>query len=499
MFKKICQQKLFLALPVLVFFSLCLLSYGKTAHASQGDTIPTSTPLYQSATPKGGNYYAWINNTSQYVGMEFVATSTRITDAALYFLGGNGTYFPFTGDFKVTICENPYLDYTSTDPCSGKTIVYQGTKTWGCDTAGWCNFNLTGTWNSDLIVGHDYGITFNNTTVNQWGTYGYSDYTSYYAIGVAGTSGYSMAFKMWNEIPPAGLTIETQVFDPTSKILTLTGHCSKYGTGINQLSYYADSYPDTNPLNTGLADCVTSTSSPSGAIYSLEYNGFYKVGTSTVYVDDSFFGTEIVSVTQNFSATSSVDWAPVSSFTSNDDNRTTAHNQACSSGDWATADPQIEVLSASISLPALNFVKLKCQIVEKTLIFAYGFSDMAKSAGLGAANTFTKIFPFNFAKAIKTSWDNSASATLPSGLAWIDSKDSNGNITIPIYSGLSGNSTTTMTIWGNGVFNTSTSTAERFTDVRTFTTYLFYALFVLWLYFLGERIYHDMSGHPQQE
>lgn len=99
-----------------------------------------------------------------------------------------------------------------------------------------------------------------------------------------------------------GLSITSQYYNPSTRKLYLSGTCEKYGSGINQLTLYADSYPDPNGVwNGGLVSCLN------GNIWSAIYTDIEgnMTGDHTIYIYDPFVeffgeGTYLSSIDQDF-------------------------------------------------------------------------------------------------------------------------------------------------------------------------------------------------------
>lgn len=298
--------------------------------------------------------------------------------------------------------------------------------------------------------------------------------------------------------PPSGLTIAINDFDATTQRLHLYGLCEQSGSGINQMRIVglADNATTSQPVlpdplgvwRGSLVDC--------DGTYNAYYDGGGLTGTHWVAIDDTFYGTQWVVWEQDFNATSTPDWEFSYGYMSQDDPEGTASRLACSDTEWATPDPVIGIdwLSATTSVPAFNFTKIKCNIAKQWYISMFSIRDQSKTAGNNAALALQQIFPFNFSKAIQNSWAQSASSTLPSGLEFLNSEDSNGNITVPITIG---QSTSSIPIWGNAIFKNSSSTEAAYTGVRTVSTWLIRLAFLALVIILGSKIYHEFNQSRQ--
>jgi hypothetical protein len=297
---------------------------------------------------------------------------------------------------------------------------------------------------------------------------------------------------------PIGLTIAINDFDGITQRLHLYGLCDQYGSGINQMEIIglADDattsqpvLPD--PLGVGrgmLVDC--------DGTYNAYYDGYGLLGTHTIAVDDTFFGTQWVTWTQDFNATSTPEWTFSYGYMSQDDPSGTASRLACSDEEWATPDPVIGIdwLSATTSVPAFNFTKIKCNIVKQYYISMFSIRDQAKSAGVNAGEALGNMFPFNFSTALKNAWTQSASSTMPTGLEFLNTENASGTISIPVKIG---NATGTVPIWGTAIFHNNASSTAAFNSIRTVSTWLIRLAFFALIIFLGSKIYHEFNQTKQ--
>lgn len=301
-----------------------------------------------------------------------------------------------------------------------------------------------------------------------------------------------------NVIPPPTLTITIEVFDSITQLLRLDGLCKQYGSGIGQMRIVglADNattsqpvLPDPLGVDRGmLVDCDGN--------YHAYYDGYGLIGTHWVAVDDTFYGTEWVTWEQDFSASSTPEWEFSYGYMSRDDPAGTASRLACSNEEWATPDPVIGIdwLSATTSVPAFNFTKIKCEIVKQYYISMFSLRDQAKSMGANSAAVLGNIFPFNFATAVKSAWTQSASSTLPTGLEFLNSENASGTISIPVKIG---NATGSAPIWGTAIFHNNASSTAAFNSIRTVSTWLIRLAFFVLVFILGSKIYHEFNQTNQ--
>lgn len=298
--------------------------------------------------------------------------------------------------------------------------------------------------------------------------------------------------------PPPTLTIASNDFNYETQILHLYGLCTQQGSGINQLRIIglADNATTSQPVlpdplgvdRGSLVDC--------NGTYNAYYNGFGLVGTHFVAVDDTFYGSEWVTWKQDFNATSTPDWEFSYGYMSEDDPKGTASRLACSDDEWATPDPVIGIdwLSATTSVPAFNFTKIKCQIIKQYYISMFSLRDQIKSAGNNSATVLGNMFPFNFSTAIKNAWTQSASSTLPTGLEFLNSSNASGTISIPVTIG---NASGSVPIWGTAIFNKNASSTAAYNSIRTVSTWLIRLAFFALIFLLGSKIYHEFNQSKQ--
>lgn len=131
---------------------------------------------------------------------------------------------------------------------------------------------------------------------------------------------------------------------------------------------------------------------------------------------------------------------------------TSTHALACSAADWADANADPEGW--------FNWTKMRCNSTESILTLiakiGEGIGDAIHSIGQG----FLNMFPLNIIIQIKSSWETSASSTLPTNLAWLEEEiDQDGNIYINpaqafASSSITGITDTNIVIWGKNMGGT---------------------------------------------
>lgn len=114
-----------------------------------------------------------------------------------------------------------------------------------------------------------------------------------------------------------------------------------------------------------------------------------------------------------------------------------------------------------------------------------------------AVNLLANLFPFSIGVSVYNSWTNSATASMPSDLAFLDITDGAGNIYLTIPTLFTGNNSTTtrMLVFGTAVFTQESTMTNFFAHMRIFSTYLMYILFLLGIYARGHDFYEEVKGH----
>jgi hypothetical protein len=374
---------------------------------------------------------------------------------------------------------------------SASTGGYSGTY----PSTAWTNRYQTKTY----FTGADVRALIMDDTVVNSGTYkavgvGYGSEGSSNQASIIAELNYAPA------IPP--LSIESFIYDSFNGIITTWGYCTKYGSGIGQMDFYATSYPDPNggwrtrnytfggdQFMTNI-DCTT-VSGETYAQWGAHYDTTGMVGTTTFFIDDTFYGSYTASTSlELLPIGSGEDWQGSYGYMSSDDPEYTAHNLACTDTEWATPDPVIGIdwLNATTSIAAFNFTVIKCNIIKQWWIATFGIRDQAKNAMSGTGSAMGNMFPFNFSTAINNSWATSASSTMPSSLAWLSGADANGNVNISVFNNSSSTAATSTPIWGTAIFSQSASSTAAYAGIRSFTTYLLWGLFFLWLLYTAYEV-----------
>lgn len=163
-----------------------------------------------------------------------------------------------------------------------------------------------------------------------------------------------------------------------------------------------------------------------------------------------------------------------------------AHSIACSEAEW----------NATSSFLGINGTLLRCETTAGMILIGEGFVNMVNSAIRGMIDGFQYLFPVNLVVMINQSWVKSASSTLPTTMAWLDSEiAANGDITTGTSSPVAGATFTSSTIWGTNL-NSNVSSWETWRQrIWDATTFVWWALFLYYSFWKrGQRIFHNLKN-----
>lgn len=283
--------------------------------------------------------------------------------------------------------------------------------------------------------------------------------------------------------PKTPLEMKTVEFEPLSGIVVITGTCSQYGSGINQMQVVgvADDATSTPPVypdpwgieRGGLISCNDDDT------FSAIYNGEGMTGSHYIAIDDTFFGTEWASIQVNFDATSTATWSKDAIY-GTDDSQETAKKMACTDEEWASDN---------------IITKTKCRVGQAVYIAIFSIRDKAKEYSTGLITTFKNTFPFNLSNFVKETWKKSETAELPNNLQFLNFSDSNGDINIPVKIGTA---TSTIPIFGKSIFQNDDS-KDAYEKIRDVSTWVFRGLVIIYAFMIGIKIYHELNGSKHQE
>ena len=415
-------------------------------------------------------------NTLKY--QSFTASSTNVSMVSLNILGVHG---PNT--FSVELCEISSLTSLS---CTDTPQESAGRDYTDFSTTGWYDFDFSTPY--PTTAGHYYLIKVKETDADATGmNIRASNYDGdKYADGRLYYEGYGwtltnrdFAFKVYTD-PAAGgttLAITSQSFDSISQILTLSGTCAQYGSGYYQMTISSATSTGIDPLGPwrgGLVDCHASSSPNFTAIY----NGSGLIGTTTIYIDDSFYhptsSPNVASVDQNFSPATTTDWEFSVGYMSEDDPAGTAHRIACTDAEWAETDWWTEI---------------KCNSVFTWYKIYFGLRDQVKSGIGGLINSTKIIFPFSLATRINQCWTDSATATIPSTLSWL-AGDEGGDVKLTMPASWT-STTTTITLWGPGLAAGNEDVEDVFENIRGLSPYVMATLSLIGIIIFSWKVSHQ--------
>lgn len=171
----------------------------------------------------------------------------------------------------------------------------------------------------------------------------------------------------------------------------------------------------------------------------------------------------------------------------------------CSAEEWNTPDPVwgIDWLSATTSVPALNFTKLKCYFFLGILNIADGIANAPNRTYQSSKEALLTLFPINIPAQIKKSWDESATTTLPADLAFLDIADNDGNISLTLPSQFF-DSTTTIPIWGEQIYGENEGVENAIGNIKSLSKYLLWVLFIFEIMAIGWKVWHDIDGETTE-
>jgi len=373
-------------------------------------------------------------------------------------------------DIKCASGSNTPADAAVTFDPSDPTITH--TFTWsvpvGTPDSDDCYFTLSsnnnggGLYAESTAVDTGYGLGINQTTVNNT---------------------YHIPFKLYESDATANdLAITEQAFNPATKGVFLAGTCTRYGSGIQQMSLYADANPDPNGIwnaqNGGLVDCKPDNT------WTAYYIGLGMVATHTLFIDDSLYHATwtpyAVSVDQDFSATTtSLDWTGSVGYMSHDDPDGTAHRLACTDDEWADSNWWTQIRCGSSYLLWRSFLGIRNQMTDTIA---------------GTENLLKSVFPFSIPANLISSWSESATAELPSSLDWLNPQDGNGDVALEMPAWITGGATSSVPVWGPAIFGTAGNPVrDTLSHIRAFTTYINWILFIYALFKIGQNLYDEIG------
>jgi len=154
---------------------------------------------------------------------------------------------------------------------------------------------------------------------------------------------------------------------------------------------------------------------------------------------------------------------------------------ACSDAMWE---------KASTSDAFFNFTELYCDAMTGMITTIDTMGSFIVKGIQEIGTTLSHLFPINVAVKIKSSWDNSASSTLPTDLAWINEDiDENGNIYLDNIEG-EGMATGTQIILGSNIMGDN----EFPNKIKSLSKYIMIGLFFEFSVILrGKKVYESLK------
>jgi len=168
------------------------------------------------------------------------------------------------------------------------------------------------------------------------------------------------------------------------------------------------------------------------------------------------------------------------------------HDLACSAEEWEEASES----------GVFNFTKLKCRTIKTMLDFTNASVGIIKKMLEWVKNiVLYNAFPVNIPLKIYEAWQDSETESLPSELAFLNSKDENGNlsITIPADWGDTGTATP-IVVWGPAVFEANSTADNVFDFMRGLSTYMIWLMTIITLVNMGIMAFEEfMPKKPHNE
>lgn len=154
---------------------------------------------------------------------------------------------------------------------------------------------------------------------------------------------------------------------------------------------------------------------------------------------------------------------------------------ACSDAMWE---------KASTSDAFFNFTELYCDAMTGMITTIDTMGSFIVKGIQEIGTTLSHLFPINVAVKIKSSWDNSASSTLPTDLAWINEDiDENGNIYLNNIEG-EGMATGTQIILGSNIMGDN----EFPNKIKSLSKYIMIGIFFEFSVILrGKKVYESLK------
>jgi hypothetical protein len=182
---------------------------------------------------------------------------------------------------------------------------------------------------------------------------------------------------------------------------------------------------------------------------------------------------------------------PYASTTAEEIFGTSADLLACPQNDWDT----ITEYHASTTMPfswGTTMLDLRCHTISAGYSLLSNITNAIKWSLEKLKDAAANIFPFTIPIRFVESWNNSATAQLPTDLAWLNIADEQGNIYFSFPKAWTGGTNDTQwLVWGPSLWDMSADTTNFFSHFRLLINYGLYALWLINLYHLAHDIYNE--------
>jgi len=127
----------------------------------------------------------------------------------------------------------------------------------------------------------------------------------------------------------------------------------------------------------------------------------------------------------------------------------------CSADEWATPDPVFNWGFATSTVPAFNFVKLKCGVFKTALDIGENMTSGVSSILVGFGNVISNLFPISLGTGVYDAWVASETYEVPADVDALIPIDENNDIIIgpPGFISQFGATSSNLVVWGPGFAN----------------------------------------------
>jgi len=156
---------------------------------------------------------------------------------------------------------------------------------------------------------------------------------------------------------------------------------------------------------------------------------------------------------------------------------TSTNSMVCTADEWASEDV---------------LIKVKCNFLSAVLNIGETIAKIPANFANGISATMKNMFPINIPWQFLTSWNESASATLPNDLAWLTPADGNGNVYVDMPEMFGAGQK--MAVWGPASYDNNAKLIQVFGYLKSLSVYLLWLLVIAEIVNLGKKILSDVSG-----